>query len=386
MFEPQLQSSLGAVVQNNNKTNRSWNNGFLAFGKILKIHHKRNTADVRMFNSNDIIISNASQEGIHSCRIGVSIAGIDEEFQKPYGKIIPLQKGMIVLVAFLRNTSQKPVIISVFHDITEDIGEINYNNILTSTYPLESPIEAFRYTNISRIQDFITIDGIGNLEVASHTKSFLVSTNKNIDEDNFDYEDLSIKDKSTQKTVSVPENNSVPHKFLAVFRDNYQDNQTNWLRVFIDALKTSFRITKIKKSNSTLSKFEIDSEGAIIIRRQLDSVQNDSGNSYAEIKIQSTGEIAVQSTIGTKTTIKITSSGLQIETEGTSKISSDVDINITSPKIQVKSSTVQIESSVVQVDGDMNLKGQLNITGQGYINGKRIAKSGDSTTDSATII
>ena len=378
MFEPQLQSSLGTLTQNN-KVNRNWNNGFLAFGKILKIHHKRNTADVRMFNSNDIIVSSASQEGIHSCRIGVSIAGIDEEFQKPYGQIVPLQKGMIVLVAFLRNTSQKPVIISVFHNITEDIGEINYNNILTSTYPLENPIEMFRYTSISRIQDFITIDGIGNLEVASHSKSFLVSTNKNIDEDTYDYEDLSIKDKSTQKTISVPENKSSPHKLLAVFRDSYQDDQTNWLRIFIDALKTSFRITKIKKSSNTLSKFEVDSEGSIVMRRQTDSYQNNSGSSYAEIKVQPTGDIIIQSTVGAKTMIKITSSGLEIETKGTSKISSDVDINITSP-------TIQVQSSTIQIDGNMDLNGQLNITGQGYLNGKQIAKSGDSTTAPATII
>ena len=35
--EPMLQSSLGRVANNSTKKDRSWNNGYLAFGKILKI-------------------------------------------------------------------------------------------------------------------------------------------------------------------------------------------------------------------------------------------------------------------------------------------------------------------------------------------------------------
>ena len=372
MFEPQLQSSLGTVTSNSNKISRNWNNGFLAFGKILKIHHKRNTADVRLFGSNDLIVSESKQEGIHSCRIGVNTAGIDEEFQKPYGEVIPLQKGMIVLVAFVRNNTKKPVIISVFHNISEDIGEVNYNNILTSIYPLENATDEFRYVNISRIQDFITTDGIGNLEVSSHTKAFLVATNKSINEDTFDYEDLSIKDKSTQKTISVPEKHSVPQKFLAVFRDNFQDEDTNWLRIFVDALKVSFRVAQIKKKDKTLSKFEISKDGDVVVRRQIDSYQQNSGSKFSEIHINPQGIVTIQTNLEKSTKIVLDSTGIQISTGGTTKLSSDLDINITSPNVNVSS--------------NINLKGQLNIAGQGYINGKRIAKSGDSTTAPATII
>ena len=130
--EPMLQSSLGRVANNSTKKDRSWNNGYLAFGKILKIHYKRNTADVKLLKMSDTLMSEVEQEGKHACRIAVQSAGVDKEFKEPYGEIIPLQKGMIVLVAFLKNTKEKPVIIRAFHDISEDDGAINYENILPS--------------------------------------------------------------------------------------------------------------------------------------------------------------------------------------------------------------------------------------------------------------
>lgn len=335
--EPQLQSSLGRVAKNSTKAERSWNNGYFVLGKILKVHHKRNTADVSILQSSDVIMSDVKQEGKYSCRIGVGLAGVDEEFGEPYGEVIPLQKGMIVLVAFLKNTKQKPVIIKVFHDTTEDIGNINLNNILPSEYPITNPVEMYRYLNINRVQDVFTIDGTGNLEISSHTKSFFTATLNDIDAENFDYEDLHTKNKRNGKTVYIPERRSFPFKYLAVFRDNYNDKETNWLKLFIDATKTSFKLAKMNQLENNLTALEIDENGAIKVRRQLDSNSwsGNNSNKYSEISLEQNGDIEVTFK-GTKTTtIKVSESGVDIDTENSITMKSKSDITLSGNSINL---------------------------------------------------
>lgn len=352
MAKPKLQSSLGVVANNSNKKERSWNNGYLSFGEILKIHHKRGTADVKIYGSSDTITSDPSQEGMHSCRIGVGFAGIDEQFQKPYGEVIPLQKGMIVLVAFLKNTKEKPVIIRAFHNITEKVGEINYQNVLPMEYPITDEVEMFRYLNVSRIQDFLTVDGVGNLEVASHTKSFFVATNKEIDEETFDYEDLSVKDKKTKKTVGVPENQSFPFKFLATFRDRFLDKETNWLKLFVDATKTAFKLAKIQQLEDKLTLIEVAENGAFKVRRQLDSKSWGSGSKYTEVSISEEGKVEVTCKNNKTTKVKITDEGVEVTTEDKVEMSSKkaIKLSVESSSINMTPSSIDINSPKVNIN------------------------------------
>ena len=315
--EPMLQSSLGRVANNSTKKDRSWNNGYLAFGKILKIHYKRNTADVKLLKMSDTLMSEVEQEGKHACRIAVQSAGVDKEFKEPYGEIIPLQKGMIVLVAFLKNTKEKPVIIRAFHDISEDDGAINYENILPSQEIPETNIaEMFRYTNISRVQDVYTVDGVGNHEFSLHSKSLFVAKDGSFDEETFDYEDLSTKNKKTNKTVYIPERKSFPLKFLACFRDNYTDGETNWLRMIVDAAKTSFRLAKQQQKLDMLTSIEIAEDGTFKLRRQCDTMTFDSGSDYVEIKISPEADVTVtKEKAGKVTTIKVNEEGVNLTTD-----------------------------------------------------------------------
>lgn len=315
--EPVLQSSLGRVANNSTKKDRSWNNGYLAFGKILKVHYKRNTADVKLLKMSDTLMSETEQEGKHACRIAVQTAGVDKEFKEPYGEIIPLQKGMIVLVAFLKNTKEKPVIIRAFHDISEDDGAINYENILPSEEIDENnTAEMYRYTNISRVQDVYTVDGVGNHELSFHSKSFIVAKDGSYDEETFDYEDLSTKNKKTNKTVYIPERKSFPLKFLACFRDQFIDGETNWLRVIIDAAKTSFKLAKQQQKLDMLTSMEIAEDGTFKLRRQCDTMSFDSGSDFVEIKISSNANITItKEKAGKVTTIKVNEEGVDLTTD-----------------------------------------------------------------------
>ena len=349
---PMLQSSLGVVANNSTSKDRIWNNGYLAFGKILKIHHKRYTADVKILGSQDIISSDVKQEGKYACRIGVNYSGIDSQFNKPYGEVIPLQKGMIVLVAFLKNTKEKPVIIRAFHDISEEVGATNYNNILTSIYPIDKDdsVESFRTLKVSRIQDFMTMDGIGNLEIASHTKSFFVATNKEIDEENFDYEDLSIKDKKTNKTIGVPYNHSYPLKFLLTFRDAFEDKISNWLKIFIDPIKTAVKIAKVQRVDNKLTMLEIDEKGAFKVRRQLDSKSWSGGEKFTEISIEENGNVDIVYNNAKKVTISVNDSGVSV--------SSDSDITFSSKTINLEGNLIKLEGNNIELEGNATLNGR----------------------------
>ena len=341
---PVLQSNLGTIRSTHSQEDRSWNHGYLAFGKVLNVYPKRYTADVEIFKTADVHQSSYDLEGMHGCKIGVSTAGFSDLFQAPYGEIVPIQRGNIVLVGFLKNTKEQPVILRVFHDIGEDVGEFNFRNILPNYFSAYSNLgDILDYLKITPIQDFLKVDRFGNMELSSHTKSFFIATESQVSDDKFDYEDLSVKapvdktiinpsagisdmydadskgvsyynygdDADTQlstKTINVDEKYSKPKKYLAVFRDNYVDSATNWLKVIIDAANTTFRILKSQQQLNQSTVFDIDKDGTLGMRRQLDSrllfdpdtpqtelnPQQNPSKAYSDIQLMPNGTIKIE--------------------------------------------------------------------------------------------
>lgn len=350
--EPQLQSSLGEVTSIKTKKDRNWSIGYLALGKVLRVHPKRYTADVQIYGTNDTMMSAKDQEGRHACRIGVGNAGYDETYKKAYGEIIPMQKGSIVLVGFLKNSKEKPVILRVFHDISEELGENNHKNILNATFSSETDDEISRYLNISNIQDFVTVDSEGNFEIASHTKSFFVGKERAMDDECFDFEDLEIKNPD-RTTRSVDEKYSKPKKYMAVFRDNFRDNLTNWLKIVIDATKTSFRLAKLQQSENKSTYLEIDQNGALKLRRQLDTKSFEESQKYSEISIDDTGKIELKFIGNTKTVLTINpdETGVTLETTEPVKISTEKDIDVKGKNINLTGEqSINLKSPVINLN------------------------------------
>lgn len=336
MSEPKLQSSLGEVTSTKTKKDRNWNIGYLALGKVIRVHPKRYTADVQILGTSNVVTSAKDQEGRHACRIGVNNAGYSELHKKAYGEIVPIQKGTLVLVGFLKNFKEKPVILRVFHDIGEDLGENNLKNILSSSYDSESDDSINRYINITSSQDFMMIDENGNFEVASHSKSFIVGKERALDDEFYDYEDLEVKNPD-RTTISTTEEYSQPKKYMAVFRDNFKDNLTNWLKIIVDAARTSLRIAKLQQSENKSTYLEITQDGAIRVRRQLDTKSFEGSEKYSEFFIESDGKIQFQISSDTKTTITLNSdgTGLIIETDDPVKVSTKKDITLESKNLSV---------------------------------------------------
>lgn len=339
---PRLQSSLGEVTSVKTKKDRNWNMGYLAIGKVLRVHPKRYTADVQIYGDNDFAASTRDQEGRHSCWIGVGNAGYDDKFGASYGQISSIKAGTIVLVGFIRNLGDKPVIIKVFHNTEEELGEDNLKNNLDSKYQSATDGAMHSSVNVMPNQDFMHVDDDGDFEIASHTKSFIVGKERFMDDEYYDFENLSVKNKNRQ-AVTVEEKYSKPKKYMAVFRDNFADNVTNWLKLIIDSAKTSFRLAKLQQEANQSTYMELDQEGTFRLRRQLDTKAFGEATQYADLSMDKTGKTELMFTAQTPngevstTTITVHSdgTGITVKTTDNIKVETDKDIDINCQNMRV---------------------------------------------------
>ena len=306
--------------------------GYLAIGEVFAVHPKRYSVDVKLRNENTTIVSSDDQEGDHAAKIGVVSAGFSNLYEAPYGEIQPIHRGDLVLIGFIKNSPQHPIVLKVFHDTTEDIGSPNYRNILPN---VDSPSDTdiTDYLKITPIQDFHKVDKDGNFELSSHTKSFIIGQETQFDEEKFDYEDLSVKSpeekrnisaiggsyglnpvydisdkvttKVSTKTIQVAEKYSTPKKYMAVFRDNFKDTATNWLRFVVDSSKTAFKIIKAQQKANKTTYVELGEDGSTTLKRQLDTrtIKGDTTKIFTDIKVDANGTITIE-TIDKTTKIK----------------------------------------------------------------------------------
>lgn len=309
-------------------------NGMLALAKIIKVYHKNNTVDVKLIRDNNLIRSSDKNEGRFACRVLCSNAGFDKDNQVSWGVVEPLAEGQLVVVAFLDGYKSEPVIISSMHYVDST------NNILTSKFPLEPYIYTYdfkenrKYLRVFPLQDYFRLDGYGDLEFVLHSKSFLTWTrcvsDKSTKLGGTDFEDLSEKNKQTGKTLCIPKDYNIkymgnnvgqagdyvfPKDFLLVFRDNFDDALTTWTKIYANMSdpqqKGLIRVTR-EPNDGTLSYIEISRAGQIKLRRQLDSIEFNGGEQYAEITIGFNGAIVVKRG---QSTLQISDSEIKIDSK-----------------------------------------------------------------------
>ena len=291
-MEMRPQHNLGKFVSNSNKTDRSWNNGYLAIGKVSKVHHKRYTVDVQFKDHTKIVSSSEDNEGVNSCKVLTCSAGCGIF---PYGVIEPIFEGDMVLVAFARNKENAPIVLGVLHDANEDVGALNPLNSLPSAYPVDSTIEQARFTRVFKPQDFFTIDGAGCFQLYSHTRAFLSASNRvEMDDETYDYFDLDVRDLDGN-TIGLAEPDSKPMKFIGVIRKYWDAAKNDALRIIADAAKQVLRLAQINSTDSKLSTFAIEESGAVRVRRQQDKWKwTDNSDNYTDVAVESDGQVHVQ--------------------------------------------------------------------------------------------
>jgi len=352
-----LQSSLGKMEQENRKDVNM--GGYTALGRVIKVHHKHNTADVKLIRFNDVLMGSTENEGRYACKILVNSAVYNQKLDKSSGVVEPMVVGQLVIVAFIDNMKTQPIIIGSMHRM--DAPE----NMLTTRYPVdESDVrEAHKYLRVFPSQDYLKVDGMGNMEIATHSKTFFVFTEDGADDAHmsFDFENLTEKDKKTKKTITMEDflyRN--PKDFLMVFRDNWEDDLTTWTKLFVrkDGL---LRVTRDKRDGK-LTYMSLDVDGQLKLRRQLDSHEHESGSSYSEVGVDvdgtaylkssgTSGETSVKVDTGGRVTIKNSKVTITISADGTTKIDTEnCIINSKSP--------ISLSKHVV-VNGDLLVTGNV---------------------------
>lgn len=305
-----LQPHLGRF-QNNYKPSESMG-GYLALAKVVEVYHKNNTADVMIVRSNNALTSNSENQGRYAARIGVATAHHDKSLMSSSGVVEPIQKGQLVILAFLDGQKTQPVILTSFHDI--DTSE---SNVLTTTYPLTSNSiedidEALKFLRVLPSQFYVRFGGIGGLEVSHPSKSFLkIDALDGLSDGHkaYDHSDLVEKDPATGLTRSGrTEEASLPVNMLYVHRSSFVDADTTWTKFFLDS-SGAYRQTR-DNNDGTLTYQEVLEDGSMVIRRQLDSSEHGEGQDYLEISITAEGDCIV-----TRKGIKlsVTAEGVGIE-------------------------------------------------------------------------
>lgn len=292
-----FQSNLGEVAK---KARTDINmSGYITLGRVIEVHHKHNTADVMIVNTKDTLVGSPLNEGRFSCKILSSNAHYDEDTGLSWGVIEPISKEDLVIVAFLENNKSQPVILKSLHRLD------GTNSIMPKNYPVYEAKDVLKFLRVFPSQNYFKALGNGDIELTFVGKSF-ISVGENISDSHgsTDFSSLSEKDPRTGKTRQVTGENGdntdisakvfMPDpsvkKFLAVFRDSLDDSATSWLKLFYDS--GMFRATK-DNNDGKLSYMELQKNGALRIRRQLDSNGFGQGTDYSEIIVGDSGKISV---------------------------------------------------------------------------------------------
>lgn len=293
MIDAKLQSGLGRIAEN---YRQDMNMTGLSVGKVIKVHHFSGTADVQLVNTKDVISSSPENKGQFAARILTQGAWFDESgHQKYWGVVSPIAEGSLVVVAFLDNMKDRPIILGQLHR-----GD-NPENVLPSSYPLNERQpgfhrrEALKTLRVFPSMAYSKVDGEGNMEFVTSSKSFFAAYNTSLDTEDylgdnhngFDHEHLSETNKRTGKVLESDfEEAKAPMKFLFVHRDSF-NNPCKWTKFFLNE-KGMFRTTR-DSNDGTLSYIEMGDTGAMKIRRQLDDPDHGEGNDFSEVGVEADG-------------------------------------------------------------------------------------------------
>lgn len=351
----QFQSSLGNVTQENRSDIKM--NGYTSLGRIIKIHHKKNTADVKIVRTNDVISSLAENEGRFACKILTVNAHFNKDTCKSNGVIEPLTEGELVVIGFLEGRKTEPIILGSLHRLDDT------DNILPSEYPInmDNRREYLKYLRVFPSQDYIRVDGDGNFEVAFHGKSFFKfdDTGINDSHNGTDFKNLYEKDKFTGNTLTMEDKSyHKPKDFIAVFRDNWIDDITTWTKFLVQS-NGLIRISRDNNDNS-LTFVEVNKLGEFKVRRQIDTNLYEDGATFSELVISKSGVVRLNRNNfdGFSALIMHEDNTVTLETKDKGKIvitlNKDGKLNIeTSNSISIKSK----KDIDINAEGDLNLRG-----------------------------
>ncbi len=218
-----LQSSLGEV-QYGGRADAD-NQGKIITGTVTRVYDKNGTADV-LLQSGSFVGDNQITNGIvNSCVQLESYSGYDEESDMYYGDYTPLQVGQRVVLAFIGSEKYKPIIIGTLPTWNKNKTNVNPR---IDAYG-EAVATRGESARVNKDQSYTYRNGSGEYENVESSCAFSVGKiHKMSDhrEDAFNFEDLTLKNKKTNKTIRHNLHTSLiePFNYLRVTKDSVEDS------------------------------------------------------------------------------------------------------------------------------------------------------------------
>lgn len=242
-----LQAGLGDVEYE--KRNDIDNSGKLVIGTVSRVYDKNGTADI-LLQSGSFIGDNQTTDGVINAPVQIEgYSGYDEATGNFYGDYTPLQVGQRVVLGFIGSGKYKPIILGSLP--TWDKNETNVNP-RKDAYG-ESLLARGEKISVSKDQSYEYRNANGEFESVESNGAFTVGKiHKMSDhrEDGFNFEDLTLKNKNTNKTIRHDLGASliVPFNYLRVTKNTMVDTlKSIYNRFYHDAGLGITRFSKDKE-------------------------------------------------------------------------------------------------------------------------------------------
>lgn len=261
-----LQAGLGDVEYE--KRNDIDNSGKLVIGTVSRVYDKNGTADI-LLQSGSFMGDNQTTDGVINAPVQIEgYSGYDETTGNFYGDYTPLQVGQRVVLGFIGSGKYKPIILGSLP--TWDKNETNVNP-RADAYG-ESLLARGEKISVNKDQSYEYRNANGEFESVESNGSFTVGKiHKMSDhrEDGFNFEDLTLKNKNTNKTIRHDLGTSliVPFNYLRVTKNTMVDTlKSIYNRFYHDA---GLGITRFSKDKEDfLFSIGIDEKDNFEIRTQ----------------------------------------------------------------------------------------------------------------------
>lgn len=287
MDRPITQSSLGTFEAV--KKNPGQNIDRILLGEVTAVHLQYGTVDFKVYEDSSNYVASNRTGGKFSARIPREFSGTTKE-GKPYGSVLPIQAGTLVLVGFVGGSKSTPIILSVYSTAKE--AEMLNRSSADTVYGKDELAKDTGnrfvvYPNLT----YDSIEGDGTRNVSFTGKSFISIDSKSDsnmsglfdDHIGTPYEALSSSYYATGELIE-PSNGRKPAILFSQNGEDPSGDASNKFLWFLDEEGTH-RVSTLNSEEEWRSYLEITKDGNIQLRRQNDSTTPGQGsdNNYVLI-------------------------------------------------------------------------------------------------------
>lgn len=351
------------------------NTGQLIIAKVKRVNNKTHTADVILEQGSFIGPAEKGDEETVSCMRLENSQGWHEELGLAYGRVTPLHEGQLVVVAHIDSMKKKPIIIGSLAPV--DSSLTNHPTVMADGELEDEKEEIY---DVSQLQEYNYTTAHGDFEKVKANGSFITGRREKMSdhrENGFSYDDLTIKNKWTYKTIRALKKmfKYKPFNYLIKTQNTYDDtNQTVYNRFYHDSelgvtrvsrdgekelfyieLDEEFSIMQQRDSNrrpkkdyeessyphETLRKSDIPNINKLKQPKKIPEFQKI--NDFTNIKVRDNGEIEIHVQNKEDATNVVIGEGITINTNKPITVNSEKDINFNS------SSSFNVKAPVISL-------------------------------------